>query len=249
MKRYFLVLLLVFLNLHGYSNPAVNQVWSKANSLYNQKEYDSAAFYYEKLAALKTENPEVYYNLGNTYYKLNKVGPAVLNYNRALKIDPGYTPAAENLLLTESRIHNRIPGTQDIFFVKWWKEVTNQTLSETWAIISALLFVIVILLLVLKRLNRLPFHLPSQLPAIMFILCAVTIIFAYFSSERRVKNMDAVVMFPDSPFQDNIKSAKSQSLVPEGTVVNIQAVKNGWAQITLPDGRNGWMRTEALQKI
>src|SRR4051812_17230234 len=94
--------------------------WKRGVAFYEQKEYDSAVYYFEQLAAMKPKDAVVYYNLGNTYYRLNRIAPAVLNYERALKVDPGYKDAKDNLALTQNRIPNRIAEAEDIFFVKWW---------------------------------------------------------------------------------------------------------------------------------
>src|SRR5437867_3206445 len=95
----FIITILLTGAVPSYAAGDHNATWQKGNAFYQQKQYDSAAFYYEQLAALKPQNAEIYYNIGNTYYRLNKIGPSVLNYERALKINPGYKEAHENLLL------------------------------------------------------------------------------------------------------------------------------------------------------
>src|SRR5580698_2386656 len=103
-----------------------NTQWQKGTAFYQQMQYDSAAYYFEQVAALKPQNAEVYYNLGNTYYRLNKIPQAVLNYERALRINPEHKDANENLLLTQNRIINRIQPANEIFFITWWQAVTRQ---------------------------------------------------------------------------------------------------------------------------
>src|ERR1700744_3575460 len=103
MKQIFLILFAFLLPgaLHSLAAGDSNMLWQKANELYQQKQYDSAAQCLEQIAALKPQNEIVYYNLGNTYYKLNKIAPAVLNYERALRINPDYKEAKDNLLLAQ----------------------------------------------------------------------------------------------------------------------------------------------------
>ncbi len=117
--------------------------WQKGNSFYQQRQYDSAAWYYEQISAAKPGNAEVYYNLGNTYYRLNKINYAVLNYERALRLNPDYAEAKDNLLLAQSRITNHIQSAGDIFFISWWQATTHgrkATGCNRWYYKSALVF-------------------------------------------------------------------------------------------------------------
>ena len=119
MKKSFWITPILLLYTFQLFASSANEWWQKGNKFYAQKQYDSAAYYYEKLAVQKPKDAVLYYNLGNSYYKLNDIGLAVLNYERALHLDPGYKDAEDNLILTQSRIANRIQGSEDIFFVRW----------------------------------------------------------------------------------------------------------------------------------
>src|ERR1700679_3139368 len=109
MKKSYLILVIILLScFRSMAVESYNVQWQKGTTFYAQKQYDSAAIYFEQIAALKPQNAEVYYNLGNTYYRLNKIAPAVLNYQRALQINPDYKDAKDNLALTETRISNHV---------------------------------------------------------------------------------------------------------------------------------------------
>ncbi len=117
------ILLLTVINFTAAGN--YNDQWQKGTSFYSQKQYDSAAFYFEQIAAGKPLNAEVYYNLGNAYYRLNKIPLSVLNYERALRINPDHKEAKDNLILAQNRISNHIPNAGDIFFITWWQSLTQ----------------------------------------------------------------------------------------------------------------------------
>ena len=151
MKSYLLTAIVLFTCMQSEAADSLSSAWQKANQFFQQKQYDSAILYYESLADRNISNPELYYNLGNAYYKANKIGPAVLNYERALQINPDYTEARDNLTLTQSRIANRIQEPQDIFFVAWWKSMTKQSLAGSWSIISLALFLLTLLIVVLRN--------------------------------------------------------------------------------------------------
>lgn len=244
-----LLFFLLLLSINSFADVPYNQWWQKANSFYQQKNYDSAVSYYEQLAALNPENPVIFYNLGNGYFRLNRIGPSVLNYERALKLNPDYKEASDNLELTQSRISNRIQPSGEVFFVRWWNSLTKTSLAGTWAITALVLFILTLAIIVARRIGRAPSWLQPQIAGFTTTLCVVVLLLAY-SAANKTKNHDrAVVMEQDTPVKSNLKESKTQLLLPEGTVIRIEAEEGGWAEIKLPDGRGGWMKKDALERI
>ena len=237
-------------SLHCLGAGSYNLQWQKGNGFYQQKQYDSAAFYYEQIAALKPINAEIYYNLGNTYYRLNKIGFAILNYERALKIKPEYKEAKDNLLLAQSRISNNIHPAGDIFFIRWWSTITMPDNATTWAIIALVTFLLFIGMLLLKRLRKANgTNIPVQLPGILLLMLFCFLALAFFSTRNSMQKTGAVVIESDAPLMNKELKGKPLLLVPEGTVVNIKEEKGDWAEVRLPDGRDGWIRQDHLNKI
>lgn len=248
-KKLFILFIFLFSGIaSSFAEAPYDGWWLKGNALYQQKEYDSAAYYYEKIAALQPQNATVYYNLGNTYYRLNKIGPAVLNYERALNINPKYKEAKDNLTLTQARIGNRIASGTDIFFVKWWKSTTQGETASTWAVVSLLIFLLVIAALIIKRFRGNAIRIPSQLVGFLCFVWVVCMGFAVTAAKNKSAGNKAVVMQNDAPLLNGQKG-KTQSLVPEGTTVEIKDSNDGWVEVLLPDGRRGWMQTSLLNKI
>ncbi len=223
--------------------------WQKANSYYQQRSYDSAALYYNKIAELEPSNAEVYYNLGNAYYRLNNIGAAVLSYERALKFNPSHTQAADNLYLAQSRINNRIPEIPEIFFVRWWNAITKATLANAYAVIAVLLFLALVGYFIGHRLKIIPYTAPVQLSVSVIILCTVFLALSIISAQKMIASDRAIVMQEGSPLMLQPKYGKSQSQLPEGTKVQICNEKGGWYEVTLPDGRTGWVERSTLVKI
>lgn len=240
--------LLVLLSFGAHADSSYDAWWQKANTLYQQKQYDSAAVYFEKLAALKPEEAVVYYNLGNTYYRLNRIGPAVLNYERALQLDPSDKKAKDNLSLAQSRISNRIQASPDIFFVQWWKWLVQGSKESTWAVLAILLFLGIIGLMLARRLGKLQ-AVPPQVTGIMWGVWLVLLLLSFFSAQHKADSKKAVVMQNDAPLLADPRQTKSQSLIPEGTTVKWKGEISGWVEVSLPDGRTGWMQQNLLAKI
>lgn len=226
-----------------------SQWWQKGNEYYKQKDYDSAAVFYQKIAAMQPGNAIIYYNLGNAYYRLNNIGEAVLNYERALKLEPSYKEASDNLTLAQSRINNRIPEVPQIFFVRWWNWATNGNLANSYAIVAAILFLTAIGYYIARQLKAIQYTAPSQLTIGFFVLCLVLLGMSLISAQKAVASNNAIVMQDGSPLMMQPKYGKSQSQVPEGTKVRICDEKPGWVEVTLPDGRIGWLENTSIVKI
>jgi tetratricopeptide (TPR) repeat protein len=240
--------ILVFFTLQS-SAIDYNRLWKQGNAFYEQRQYDSAAYYFEQIAVLKPQNAEVYYNLGNTYYRLNKIAPAVLNYERALRINPGYKEAKDNLALAQGRISNHIAPVSDIFFVRWWESLTAPDMVTAWAVFALVAFIVIIAIAFAKRFQRAGSGIPVQVQGILGLVCFCFLILA-FSSARSVTDQDkAVVMENDAPLMSAEQKGKPLMLVPEGTTVKILNEKGMWVEVSLPDGRSGWLQQDVLDKI
>lgn len=186
-KVFFIALILTWSAMYGFATePSGEQLlWQKGNNFYQQKQYDSAAYYYEQIASLKPRNREVYYNLGNTYYRLNKIAPAILNYQRALKIDPEYKDAQDNLALAQNRIIGHIPVAPDIFFVRWWNEITRPGNTAAWSVAAFMAFFLFIAVMLVRRLKK-PGHktVPVQLQGFLLFLFICFLSLAFFSAQN-----------------------------------------------------------------
>ena len=95
-RRLLLVAAILFFNINAEASPH-DKWWEAGNRFYSQKQYDSAAFYFEKIAALKPDDAAVYYNLGNTYYRLNRTGNGGNKPERWPQRLGGENSAGENL--------------------------------------------------------------------------------------------------------------------------------------------------------
>ena len=99
-----------------FSTSALSQSKTEADTLYTKEKYEEAANMYEKILATQGEAAEIYYNLGNCYYKLDNVPYSILNYERALMLDPGDGDIRANLALARARTVDRVTPPSEMFF-------------------------------------------------------------------------------------------------------------------------------------
>lgn len=241
-----LTLLISLFTISTFSFAGNQNWWEQGNLHYQEGRYDSAAFCYEQIEG---RNTDVYYNLGNAYYKLNEIGEAILYYERALKANPNNNLAYENLYLTQSRINNRIQPIQKIFFIRWWISITQGSYANTYAILSIILFILLIAYLSALKLGVININLPKQLLWGVGIACILFTSLGLAAANRQTAENLAIVMENNASLMKKPDYGNSSSLIPEGTKVNIIDITEGWYEVKLPDGRTGWMIKEDITKI
>lgn len=248
-KKWLLCCIAIFMFSGAIAKGDYSSWWQKGNSFYQQQNYDSAAWYYQKIAELEPAKAEVYYNLGNAYYRLNNIGAAILNYERALMLEPNHRQATDNLSLAQSRINNRIQEIPQIFFVRWWNGITQPNLANIYSLIAIILFLALLGYHIARKIKIIHFAVPVQLTVGIIILSAAFLCLAIVSAQKMVASGSAIVMQEGSSLMAQPKYGKSQTQVPEGTKVRICKEKAGWYEVTLPDGRTGWLENTSVVKI
>ncbi len=248
MRKLFVLICFLSGHIGSWASIDVNMLWQKGNTCYQQKQFDSATFFYEQIAILKPANADIYYNLGNAYYRANRVAPAILNYERALRINPDHKLVKDNLILAQSRITNSIHSAGDIFFMNWWQSTTRPDRANTWAITALILFTLIIVVQFIRKTisGR---QLPVQVPGVLSFVFICILLLAIASANNMNSHNKAVVMQNDAPLMNIEQKGKPLALIPEGTTVKITGEKAGWIEVSLPDGRSGWLAQNVIDKI
>ncbi len=231
---------------------AQNSSLTTANELYNKGDYTAAAEKYE--AILKNEGiaPEVYYNLGNTYYKLNETGRSILNYERALRLSPGFKDAKINLTMAQLKVVDNIIPTPDFFLIGWIDGLIKLLTTNVWFYISVIMLIICLItgfvfLFADTRSFRKTFFYVS---AFFLSLCVVTLLFSGIRKNQLENHNDAIIMSGVVV----IKSAPDKSgtdlfQLHEGTKVKIKSVLGNWVEVKIGNGEIGWIELESIEKI
>lgn len=248
-KQLLLIFLNVLLTLTVFANNDYSNWWNDGNNYYQLKNYDSAAYFYNKIAEQHPDNAEVYYNLGNTYYRLNKIGLSILNYERALKLAPNNKLASDNLYLAQSRINNRIQKIPEIFFLRWWRSMTRSNLANIYAIVAAILFLALLAYHITRKISLFNTTLPVQASVAVIVLTVLFLALSIVSSQRLTGDGYGIIMTENSTLMAEPKFGKSLSMIPEGTKVEITGEQQSWMEVILPDGRTGWIQQADLEKI
>lgn len=248
MKKIYLLLLFIcscFL-LNAQSKEA-------ADNAYIKKNYKNAVQLYEELLANKGESADIYYNLGNSYYKLNNISKSILNYERALLLNPGDNDTQANLDFVRSKTVDKITPVSEMFFITWIKSLINSQSERSWSYIGITTFILALLMIILYVFgNKVILKKIGFISAIVLILiCVSSNIFAYEKKTDLLGHKEAIIMTATVP----IKSTPNQDgtdlfILHEGTKVTIKddTMKN-WKEIRLSDGNVGWIQTKDIEII
>ena len=251
MKKILLVLLIHFFAFNLFGQETEN-ILKEAEEAYTQKDYNKAIELYDKILKQDGESAFVYYNLGNAYYKENKFAPAILNYERALLLDPGDSDIRFNLQMAKQKTVDKIEPLDDFFIKKWIDAIQNRGTADSWAKLALVSFILFIGCLILFffsrqiRWKKLGFYAG-------LLLLLVVIMGNVFASDQKkhLLNRDSGIVFAPTV---TVKSSPNDSgtdlfILHEGTKVKIKSTLGNWSEISLEDGNVGWMPSDKIEII
>ena len=231
---------------------SLDALWGRANDYYAAGEYDVALADYEAILNQGKYSAVLYYNLANTYFKLDQLGKAILYYNRALRLSPTDEDIRHNLEYAEQSTKDSIEEIPEFVLTTWMKAIRGVCSATAWTIISLIMLVLSLsMALVYLLANRLSLRKTGfYVMAVAGLLFIVTTLFALSEREQVVDSREAIVM--NSAV--SIKSSPDRAAVElfvlhEGTKVYIGSEMAGWAEVRIADGRKGWIETNRIEKI
>lgn len=224
----------------------------QANALYADGEYRQAALLYEQIIQEEGVAPELYYNLGNSYYKANEIGRSILNYERALRLNPKDKDAQHNLELAQTKVIDSITAEEPFFVKKWLQSLISWLSSNQWLFLSWTLFLLSIAGLLIfvfgssRGLRKTSFAL-----TIVFLLISLFSLGFSISRKKQVtERNDAIVMIGIISVKSSPdKSGTDLFELHEGTKVEIKNALGEWVEIEIGDGRQGWVQERQIEKI
>lgn len=223
--------------------------FDEANAAYADGRYAEAATGYEALLA-ENEDATLYYNLGNACFKQGELAKAILNYERALRLNPNHKDAQYNLTFAQSRITDNI-AEQDFFLSSWARAIRNNLRERTWLSLSIGLFILGLVGLLLFLLGREPWMRKTAFHcawlAILFSL--ITGLNAYSLHQRDTLRNEAII----TQGVVNAKSSPDRSgtdlfTLHEGTKVTIRETLGEWANIRVGNNE-GWIKQQNMERI
>jgi len=237
-------------NLTGNESPEVQM--KMAATSYSKGRYSEAAILYEGILQQNGISYKVYYNLGNAYFKCDRLAPAILNFERALRLNPGDADARFNLEMCQARIVDKIDPLGMFLIARWYHSLGNFFNSNGWAYVSILFFLLFIGCLFAYFFARRRWLKKSGFfVGILFLTFSVLSLVYSAQNSHRITNPDEAILFTLSV---TVKSSPDKSgtdlfVLHEGTKMKIRSVLGDWSEIELEDGNVGWLLSKEIQII
>ena len=244
-------MILLAASLAGYPAGQTDNI-VKANKAYSAGSYTTAADLYNKVVSAGYEAPELYYNLGNTYFKMNDYAHAILWYERAMRLAPGNEDIDFNLNVANTKISDKIEPLPVLFYKRWFNALLQLFSVDTWAGIGVLLFLAGLLGGALYLTSRiLVLRKAGFWSASGFILLSLFALLMAWSSNSFTKSASEAIIFAPTITVKSSPDEKSTDLfvVHEGTKVRLLDNINGWFEIRIANGSVGWLPLTSLEKI
>ena len=250
--RYFSIILFLILSIRPIVAADIDTLINQANQLYQNKQYDEAIEKYQTVLEQDYSSAAIYYNLGNSYYRSAKIGYAILNYERGLKLEPDNEDLQYNLSIVKARTIDRIKEVPQIFIVDWWVTFITAFSATTWQILVIifylLLLVSIAVFFVSKQGNLQKLSIYSAIVGLLGAIFFTIILFANISRETS-KDFAILTANTVAAKQSPNESSNDLFVIHEGLKAAVTDQFGDWVEIKLYDGKVGWLPKDALEII
>lgn len=250
LNKYILLLTLIIGSLTVKSEVLLE--FNKANELYGKGKYEDAIKEYQKIINSDNLSTDVYFNLGNCYYKIDNIPNAILHYEKALKLKPDNEDALFNLAMANKLTVDKIDRLPELFIGNSWRNLVTSRTVENWAyyaiglIFLSLLFFVSYLLMSQVMIKKVGFY-----AGLFFLgLSMFTFLMASQHSSIVKQSTEAIIFASTITIQSEPnENAKKLFTLHEGTKVKLLDASNDWSKIKLPNGNVGWVKSEEIKNI
>ena len=226
---------------------------AQADSAYVNNDFANAVYLYENILDNQGESADIYYNLGNSYYKMDNIAKAIVNYEKALVLNPADGDIRFNLELAQSKTVDKVTPISEVFLVTWMKDLTNLMSEKGWAKMGITTFILMLSMLALYFFSK-----KIALKKIGFIsavcllfICVLANIFASSQKNKAESHGEAIIMAPSVTVKSTPNDGGTDLFIlHEGHKVTIKDnTMREWKEIQLEDGNVGWVPTSVIEII
>ncbi|MDR2859260.1 MAG: tetratricopeptide repeat protein [Mediterranea sp.] len=225
---------------------------AEGDSAFMRNDYASAIQIYETLLE-GGEAAAIYYNLGNSYFKTDNISKAIVNYERALLLQPGNEDIRANLEIARSKTVDKIDVIPDVFFVSWIKDLRNSESVDGWGRYGIVFFILFVVALYLFVFSKKAILKKSGLIGGFLFLMVVIVVNVFASQQQEIfLNRDKAIVVSPSVTVRNTPSDSGTTLfvLHEGSKVIISdGSMREWKRIRLEDGKVGWVPASNIEII
>lgn len=247
-----LFVLFIFSVMYAENEAYYQQKLTEGNKLYSENKFIEAKTLFLEVVNANYESASLFYNLGNTYYKLNDIAHSILYFEKAKKINPGDVDVLFNLEIANQRITDKIEPLPELFLTKLWYGFIHSQSADGWGKWTLVLIFwsalsIALYLFSFSLIWRKLFFYNG---IISFAIAVVTLFFAFTQDKLSTEANQAIVFTPTLTVKSSPEaSGTNLFVIHEGTKVKIVETVNDWYKIVLLDGNIGWLKKSDVKTI
>ncbi len=257
MKKFYLTITLFIIAIIFISNKTicaseVEALILKGNEHYQNNQFENAIAAYEQILEKGYLSGALHYNLGNSYFRIGRLGKAILNYEKALKLSHNDEDVLYNLNVARVRTIDQIQEVPQIFLVEWWNILITSLSLTSWSFVVLIIYILLLLFIGIYfisksgRIQRIVFLLGSFNFVVLII--SALLLFANVKKENLsnfgilIDSTITVKIAPDSKSNDAF-------VIHEGVKFKVDDEVNEWSKIILTDGKVGWLPNNSFEMI
>lgn len=246
------ILMLIIFIATSINSQEVKESFDLANDLYKNERYSEAIDAYKKIESKGFISPELYYNLGNSYYKLNKVGPSIYYFEMALKLNPKNDDVKNNLVFAKRLALDNIEELPKSIFQKINENYLQKLSYNEWSILSVAFCILgsLLFLFFYYSYNSSKKRLYFILSFISFILF-ISSLFITYNQYQYSKNNKIAIVFSEEAEIMNAPTLNSEEIfkLHEGTKIVVLDSIDNWMKIKIADGKQGWIISNEVKLL
>ena len=248
----FVPLTLSFLALFSLQAQDVESLFEQANMQCREENFSATIRLYEQIQSSGWESGELYYNLGNAYFRESKLGLAILNYERAKRFFPADSNLSRNLEIANLRVIDKIETLPEFLLISWTKSFLRSLTVGSWVVLILVFYWCAVLSLSAWCLFSTPslrrWLLRGEISAALVGVVTASLLAGRMWLDR--SEIPAIVMVSEvEALSAPAAGATEVFRIHEGTRVRTGTRNSDWSEIILPDGKVGWIPSEAIELI
>ena len=252
MKRLIIILIIIAFSLLLSGESKIDEVFQNALNEYETKNYENALRDFLSVENEDLINADLYYNIGNCYFRLNQIGKSILYYKKALKIESDHASARKNLefALTLTKDKQEI-GSEDVIR-SFWEKLFDSLSINLLAVIAIMIFGLIILLtcfMIVYYRNR-ERTVPIFITTVLIFFLLIFLLLGFLKWRTYHFQNEGVILTPSAiGYSGPSEDFTRVFTIHEGMIFEIEREEDNWSLIKLPNGLGGWVHKEDFELI
>ncbi|MDG1477351.1 MAG: tetratricopeptide repeat protein [Vicingaceae bacterium] len=251
MKRLTIILFFILVSTSSFAGNFQTDLLF-ANDAYSKGQYKEAIVMYQTVLDADNISTDIYYNLGNCYYKTDNIPRAILNYEKALKLKPDNEDALFNLAMANKLTVDKVDRLPELFIGSTWRNLITSKTVDNWAYYTiGLIFLSLLLFISYLLMQQVIIKKAGFYGGMLFLgLALFTFLMAAQHNGIIQQSSEAIIFAPTITIQSEPnESSEKLFTLHEGTKVTLLEENSDWSKIKLPNGNVGWIKSEEIEKI